>query len=217
MKTIIFALLLPFLLTAATPETPLNPDPAPSGTSIYYLSSNGQTDSLVRALLPNIITINYDIPLIQEIDLRSIVAAQIIEAFQYRKEGVFIAEQSGLSLKALNGLPGPLYPWFQMQLGNIGIVNLVRALGNESAEIKTVVGYAKDKDNIQFFEGSLQGKVVPPRGIQRTNWDTIFMPEGQVKTLAEMDPLLKNSLSSRRFAFDHLKAYLNLPEKGQNP
>lgn len=199
MKTLFFALLLPFLLTAAEDPT-------------YYLSSNGQTDVIVRALLPNIITINYDIPLIQEIDFRAIVAAQIKEAYKER-EGVFIAEQSGLALNALNGLPGPFYPWFQMQLGNVGIVNIARSMGNDTAEIITVVGYAKSKDNIQFFEGRLPGKVVTSRGLQGTNWDSIFVPDGQVKTLAEMDFLLKNSLSSRRFAFDRLKAYLNLPEK----
>lgn len=198
MKTLFFAL-LPFLLTAAEDPT-------------YYLSSNGQTDVIVRALLPNIITINYDIPLIQEIDFRAIVAAQIKEAYKER-EGVFIAEQSGLALNALNGLPGPFYPWFQMQLGNVGIVNIARSMGNDTAEIITVVGYAKSKDNIQFFEGRLPGKVVTSRGLQGTNWDSIFVPDGQVKTLAEMDFLLKNSLSSRRFAFDRLKAYLNLPEK----
>lgn len=200
MKILFFAL-LPFLLVAAD---------APQ--QIYYLSSNAQTDVIVRSLLPNIITINYDVPLIQEIDLRAIVGAQIKEAYRER-EGVFIAEQSGLALKALNGLPGPFYPWFQMELGNVGIVNLARVLGNDAAEIITVVGYAKNKGNIQFFEGRLQGKIVTSRGIQGTNWDSIFVPEGQIKTLAEMDPLLKNTLNSRRFAFDRLKAYLNLPEK----
>lgn len=212
MKTIFFAL-LPFLLSAATPE---NPPDFPQ-TPIYYLSSNGQTDNIVRALLPNIITINYDIPLIQELDLRAIIGAQIKEAYRERKEGIFIAEQSGLALKALNGLPGPFYPWFQMQLGNVGVVNIARAMGNDTAEIITVVGYAKNKTDIQFFEGRLQGRVVTSRGVQSSNWDSIFMPEGQSKTLSEMDPLLKNALSSRRFAFDHLKAYLNLPEKGQTP
>lgn len=204
MKTLFFAL-LPFLLNAVEP-------PPQASTPIYYLSSNAQTDDIVRALLPNIITINYDLPLIQEIDLRAIVAAQIKEAYK-EKDGVIIAEQSGLTLKALNRLPGPFYPWFQMELGNLGIVNLAHSMGNDAAEIITVVGFAKNKDNIQFFEGRLLGRVVTSRGIQGTNWDSIFVPEGQTKTLSEMDPLLKNSLSSRRFAFDHLKAYLNLPEK----
>lgn len=201
MKAIFFAL-LPLFLYSAPPEDP----------PTYYLSSNAQTDDIVRALLPHIITLNYDVPLIQEMNLRAIITAQFKEAYRTR-EGIFIAEQSGLSLNALNGLPGPFYPWFQMQLGNVGIVNVAKAMGNDKAEIITVVGYAKSKDDFQFFEGRLEGRVVTARGFQGANWESIFVPEGQTKTLSEMDSLLKNALSSRRYAFDHLKGYLNLPEK----
>lgn len=206
--------LLPFLLSAslnaADSLTAVEP-PITVPLQVYYLTSGNHQEELVQTILPNIKILAYDVPLIQEMDLRTIIKAQFKVAYEYR-EGIFIAEQSALALSALNGLPGPFYPWFQMQIGNLGISNLGISLGNTAAEIITIVGYAGGPEDIHFFEGRLKGKVVSPRGIQSANWESIFVPDGLEKTLSELDPLLKNTLNSRRFAFDSLRAYLNRPK-----
>lgn len=193
----------------------------PSGSQVnqeslplYFLTSNPGKFAEVKALLPNVKLLNYDLPEIQEIDPKQIIFAKLMEAFKYR-QGQFIVEDTSLYLDALNGLPGPLIKWFELKLGNVGIVNLVRALGNDKAEAVTYIGYAKNPKDVHFFEGRLRGRIVPLRGDFGFGWDPIFMPEGQTKTLAEMGPELKNSLSMRQQALTKLRDYLASQSQGK--
>lgn len=185
-------------------RTKVNKAPLP----IYFLTSNPGKYAEVKALLPNVKNLTLDLPEIQSIDPRQIIYAKLQEALKYH-EGQFIVEDTSLNLEALNGLPGPLIKWFELKLGNSGIVDLVRALGNDKAEAITYFGYAEGPGKIHFFEGRLKGRIVPIRGDFGFGWDPIFEPEGQTKTLAEMDPDFKNSLSMRKEALIKLKAYID--------
>lgn len=178
-------------------------DPPP----LYYLLQQPQKGTDVEAIFPNIQPLSYDLPDVLAYDLKTIISARLQTAFQFR-EGSFFTDATGLSVTAINGLPGPFYPWFQQQIGNHGIVNLARSLGNMQAEVVSIVGYAKDPNQIVFFSSKVRGTLVSLRGIQGDNWDPIFQPEGYTKTLAEMDAVTKQALSPRRFALEQLKGYL---------
>ncbi len=48
------------------------------------------------------------------------------------------------------------------------------------------------------FVGRTEGRVVPARGGGTFGWDPIFLPDGFDVTFAEMDKVLKNTISHRR-------------------
>ena len=57
------------------------------------------------------------------------------------------------------------------------------------------------------FEGRLSGELVwPMRGALGHGYDPIFQPDGHSITLAEMDVVMKNSISHRSRAFAALVA-----------
>lgn len=61
---------------------------------------------------------------------------------------------------------------------------------------------------MHFFEGSIKGKIVSPRGDSGFGWDPIFQPDGSKETFAEIDREMKNSISMRRNALNKLKEFL---------
>jgi inosine triphosphate pyrophosphatase len=73
----------------------------------------------------------------------------------------------------------------------------------------TFLGYAQNRDKISFFEGSLKGTVVSPRGNHNFGFDPIFQPEGHEQTQAEMTAEQKNQISQRRKALEELKKALS--------
>jgi non-canonical purine NTP pyrophosphatase (RdgB/HAM1 family) len=118
-----------------------------------------------------------------------------------------IVEDTSLYIEDLKSLPGPLIKWFLKTLGEEGIFNLLK--DNYKAEAKTIIGYAKNKDDIYFFEGSIKGSIVSPRGSNGFGWDKIFQPDGYDKTFAEMTKEEKSEISMRSIATLKLKEFLS--------
>ena len=57
--------------------------------------------------------------------------------------------------------------------------------------------------------GEINGKIISKaRGINGFGYDPLFVPDGYSKTMAELDPEIKNSISHRFKAFDQLKKHL---------
>lgn len=82
-------------------------------------------------------------------------------------------------------------------------------MGNNKAKAKTIVGYAKNRDEIEFFEGTIPGKIVAQTGVSGFGWDPIFQPYGYDKTFAEMTAEEKNCVSMRKIAVEKLRGFLN--------
>lgn len=175
---------------------------------LYFLTGNKNKFEEAKAILRDIEQLDLDLPEIQEIDAKEIIKAKLQEAFNHKK-GEFLIEDTSLYLDCLNGLPGPLVKWFLKTIGNEGLFNIAEKLGNLKAEAKTIVGFAKNRDEIYFFEGVVKGEIVSPRGDNGFGWDKIFEPEGFSKTFAEMSLEEKNAISMRRIALNKLKEFLN--------
>lgn len=157
--------------------------------------------------MPEIEHLDVDLPEIQALDAKHIITTKLLEALT-RTKGEFIVEDTSLYLECLQGLPGPLIKWFLETLGPQGLVQLTEKLGTDKAEAKTLIGYARSAKEMYYFEGSIKGRIVQPRGT-RFGWDPIFQPEGQHKTFAEMSKEEKNTMSHRRRALDKLKEFLH--------
>ena len=175
--------------------------------ALYFITGNRNKFEEAKSILSDLKQLDIDLPEIQEIDAHEIIKAKLCEALKHEK-GELIVEDTSLYLDCLNGLPGPLIKWFLKTIGNEGLVNFVQKLGNDRAQARTIIGYAKNPEEIHFFEGVVRGIIVYPRDGTHFGWDPIFQPEGCTRTFSEMGPDEKNKISMRRMAFDKLKQFL---------
>lgn len=175
---------------------------------LYFITGNQNKVAEMKSIVPDIEQMEIDLPEIQEIDPREIIKAKLEEAMKHHS-GPFIVEDTSLVVNSMNGLPGPFIKWFLQSVGIDGIWKMASVFGETDAKAQAIIGYAKDADNIQFFKGSVQGKIVEPRGEARFGWDPIFQPDGFEKTFAEMTPEEKNAISHRKQAATKLKEFLS--------
>lgn len=174
--------------------------------NLYFVTGNKTKFEEAKSVLSFVERLDIDLPEIQEIDAHEIIKKKLFEALNHT-EGEFIVEDTSLYLECLNGLPGPLIKWFLKTIGNSGLAQIAQLFKNTNAEARTIVGYAKNHEEIYFFEGLIKGTVVVPRGDSNFGWDVIFQPEGCDKTFAEMGKEEKNKISMRRLALDNLKNF----------
>ena len=171
---------------------------------ISFITGNKNKFLEVKALLPEVEQLDIDLLEIQSIEPHEIIQHKLSEALKV-SPGPVLVEDISLTLDCLNGLPGPLIKWFLKTIGNEGLVGITEKFNNDRAEAKVLYGYATSEAQVQFFEGSLQGRIVRPRGNSDFGFDPIFQPDGHTKTFGEMDASRKNEMSMRRIALEKLK------------
>lgn len=164
---------------------------------IFFITGSQNKLDEAKTVIPTLQHIEIDLPEIQEMDAKEVIKAKLLEALKHKQE-TLVVEDTSLHLECLNGLPGPLIKWFLKAIGNEGLVHLAEKLDNNNAEAVTVIGYAKNTKDIQFFEGTVKGKIVSPRGTEGFGWDPIFEPQGYNQTFAEMGREEKNKISTRK-------------------
>jgi non-canonical purine NTP pyrophosphatase (RdgB/HAM1 family) len=175
--------------------------------ALYFITGSKNKFVEVQTVLHDIEQMDIDLVEIQELDAHAIIAAKLAEARKTHAGGALIVEDTSLYLNDLNGLPGPLIKWFMKSIGNLGLAKLAQTFGG-AAVAKTIIGYADESGEVQFFEGEVHGEIVAPRGDTNFGWDPIFKPEGHDKTFAEMTAEEKNAISMRRIAAEKLKQHL---------
>lgn len=174
---------------------------------IYFLTGNLNKFQEAKAILGEVEQLEIDLPEIQGIDPKEIIKAKLLEALKHH-QGPFIVEDGSLCFDCLNGLPGPLIKWFESALGNDGLAKITQKMGNNQAEAMVMIGYAKNPEEIYYFEGIIKGKIVDPSGENGFGWDKIFIPEGHSRTFAQMSSEEKNSISMRKIALEKLREFL---------
>jgi XTP/dITP diphosphohydrolase len=127
-----------------------------------------------------------------------------------------IADDSGLSVKALDGAPGIFSArWagpskdFAMAMGKVE--ERLEATGSDdrSAWFTSALAIAWPNGPAVVVEGRVDGTLVfPGRGTRGFGYDPIFLPEGETLTFGEMEPAAKDAMSHRARAFAKLKAAL---------
>lgn len=180
--------------------------------TILFITGNQDKLREVRALIPDVQGADMDLAEIQEIDAQKIITAKLAEA-QKHHSGTFIVEDTSLYLDAMNGLPGPLVKWFVKAVGIEGIYQLTESFKSTRATARTLIGMADEDGSIHFFEGSITGTLVPPRGTDGFGWDALFQPDGYEKTFAEMTPEEKSRCSMRKRAVEGLRQHLEQRDK----
>lgn len=175
---------------------------------LYFITGSKGKFEEIKEIIPTVLQKDIDLPEIQEIDAKKIITYKLQEALKHVNGGV-IVEDTSLYVSKLNGLPGPLIKWFLKTIDNKGLFSLISPIKNKSAIAKTIIGYAKNKNSIVFFEGEIKGKIVKPRGNKGFGWDPIFQPNGSRKTFGEMTLEEKMKFSMRKIATKKLKKHLS--------
>jgi inosine triphosphate pyrophosphatase len=153
--------------------------------------------------------VSIDLPEIQSLDAREVIRQKLLAA-EVREKGEYIVEDTSLYLSCLNyQLPGPFIKWFEKGITNDGIVRLAEKLGDDKARAAVLIGHIDIDGNVSFFEGVLEGKIVPARGGKDFGWGPIFQPEDSEKTFGEMERDEKHAISMRGIAARKLKDFLN--------
>lgn len=135
---------------------------------------------------------------------------------------VALADDSGLSVAALDGRPGVYTAdwaerqWFE---GNAGrdwymamgkVEGMLQALGPDAprdAWFSCVLALAWPDGEHAIYEGRVDGTLAwPPRGGRGFGYDPIFVPAGYEQTFGEIDPDEKHRISHRADAFAKLVA-----------
>jgi XTP/dITP diphosphohydrolase len=127
-----------------------------------------------------------------------------------------LADDSGLSVKALDGQPG-LYtadwegPTRDAMVGMRRIQDefLKREVpdtdASRAATFHCVLALAWPDEHIELVHGTVDGRIVwPPRGSGGHGYDPCFQPKGETRTTAEMTDAEKNAISHRGRAFRKL-------------
>lgn len=132
--------------------------------------------------------------------------------------GVFgkncFADDTGLEVDALNGLPGVYSARFagEQKSDTENVALLLKKMENKSnrkAQFRTVICLVLDGQK-HMFEGVIEGEITgEPKGNGGFGYDCVFKPKGFDKTFAEMDSYTKNAISHRFLAFKKLVSYLN--------
>lgn len=129
---------------------------------------------------------------------------------------VCLADDSGLSVAALDGAPG-IYsarwggPDKDFGIAMRKIEDRLEDLGasDRSAFFTSALAVAWPDGPCVVVEGRIDGRLTfPPRGERGFGYDPIFVPDGRDQTFGEMDPIEKDSMSHRAIAFRKLKAAL---------
>jgi XTP/dITP diphosphohydrolase len=129
---------------------------------------------------------------------------------------VAIADDSGMSVAALDGAPGVFSarwagPGKDFGLAMRKVEERLEEVGStdRAAWFTSALAVAWPGGPAVVVEGRVDGELVfPPRGDRGFGYDPIFRPEGGDLTFSEMDPSAKDAISHRARAFETLRAWL---------
>ena len=126
-----------------------------------------------------------------------------------------LADDSGITIAALNGAPGVYTANWAETSGGRDFVYAMEKTNNalsevdapypRSAQFRCTLVLAWPDGHDEVFEGVIEGSLVwPMRGENGHGYDPIFLPNGYSETFGEMNRWEKNKISHRADAFSKL-------------
>jgi XTP/dITP diphosphohydrolase len=127
-----------------------------------------------------------------------------------------IADDSGLAVDALNGMPGVFSARWAGRHGDdaANLELLLRQVADvpdprRGAAFVCAAALATPSGGTVVEDGRLTGRLAhEPRGTYGFGYDPVFIPDGETRTTAEMSPAEKDAVSHRGRAFRALAAHL---------
>ncbi len=126
-----------------------------------------------------------------------------------------LADDSGLEVKALGGAPGVFSARFggkslpQSEKNRL-ILESLKGVSDRSARFVCVVAVATPGGQVKTAEGICKGSIgFKEQGSGGFGYDPIFIVEGYQKTMAELEPEVKNKISHRARALRKIREILS--------
>jgi XTP/dITP diphosphohydrolase len=145
-------------------------------------------------------------------------ANSMLKAVYYKKyfEKYFVAaEDSGLSVPALGGAPGVYSARYEGLADDVNkadaLLEAMKSLiSNErKAYFEAVITLLAPDGGTYLFSGRVDGTIsYEQEGSNGFGYDPVFIPDGKIRTFAEMPPEEKDGLSHRKKALMELKEFL---------
>jgi len=131
-----------------------------------------------------------------------------------RTRMICLSDDSGLEVDAIAGRPGV----FSARFAGVNatdadnrnrLLEVLYGKDLRSARFRTVLCLMSE-DYTEFFEGVLEGTIVDePKGLNGFGYDSLFVPLGEIRTLAEMTKDEKNAISHRGMALRKVNEFLS--------
>ncbi len=187
---------------------------------LVFATNNHNKLKEVQALIPSHITLLNlkDIGCFEDVpETQLTIKGNAIQKAEYIKEHYgfdCFADDTGLEVDALNGEPGVFSARYagEQRDANANMNKLLMELDgnpNRNAQFKTVIVLHLN-NKLHTFTGICEGEITTTKkGDSGFGYDPIFMPDGFIKTFAEMELLLKNKIGHRGKATQLLVQFLN--------
>ena len=186
---------------------------------VFATSNKGKYNEVKKMMPRNINLLSYNdlnfIGDIQETGKTLKQNAKIKSDFIFNNFGInCFADDSGLEIDSLNGMPGVYSARFAGKTCNSNdniekVWKLLTGHNNTDAKFKSILSLNID-GNTFFFEGKIDGKIIfNKRGTNGFGYDSIFIPNGYNKTFAELNSVEKNEISHRSEALKRLIIFLD--------
>ena len=187
---------------------------------LVFATSNKGKYNEVKKMMPrniNLVSLN-DLNFIGDIQETGKTLkqnAKIKSDFIFNNFGInCFADDSGLEIDSLNGMPGIYSARFAGKTCNSNdniekVWKLLTGYKNTDAKFKSILSLNIDGKTF-FFEGKINGKIIfNKRGTNGFGYDSIFIPNGYNKTFAELNSVEKNEISHRSKALKRLIIFLD--------
>lgn len=188
-------------------------------TQLIFATNNQHKIAEIRSVIGNdfsIITlqeagINIDIPEPHE-TLEANASEKSATIFKMTHQHCF-SEDTGLEVAYLNGAPGVKSARYagegrDFQQNIDLLLENLKGITDRRARFRTVISLILDGREI-LFEGICEGRIaIDQKGLQGFGYDPVFIPDGAVKSFAEMTMDEKNTYSHRKKAVKKLIQYL---------
>ena len=126
-----------------------------------------------------------------------------------------LSDDTGLFVDALNGEPGVYSARYAGENATYddNCVKLLSALkdvteNKRSSRFESVICFYVNENEYYFFKGICNGNIIKEgRGENGFGYDPLFVPEGSIKTFAELSDEEKNKISHRALALQKFRDF----------
>ena len=129
--------------------------------------------------------------------------------------GMVLSDDSGLEVDALKGAPGVYSARYAGENGNDAANNAklledLKGVADRNARFRCVIVIAEAGKVLAHFDGKVEGKIMHQgQGDGGFGYDPLFVPDGFEKSFAELGSEVKNGLSHRARAMDHVVPWMD--------
>lgn len=133
-------------------------------------------------------------------------ALKKVNAYPENPDYIYLADDSGLEVDALNGAPGIYSARYAgphatyMELCQKLLFEL-NGQSNRSAQFRSTIALRYPGHQYDIVNGIVRGQIIHDmRGTQGFGYDPLFVPQGETLTFAELSSEQKNKISHRYLA-----------------